>query len=108
MYSLYIAVFLRMEYCLSIQHHQGIGMNQYYQNVAGPNSCYEQVGRRFQRMVSDPKVQKHQAVTITRRDDEAAEAWNRILQELDDTDGITVERLCPNSVRIGWNKYPDC
>lgn len=83
-------------------------MNQYYQNVAGPNSCYEQVGRRFQRMVSDPKVQKHQAVTITRRDDEAAEAWNRILQELDDTDGITVERLCPNSVRIGWNKYPDC
>jgi hypothetical protein len=81
------------------------GMNQNNTNVAGASSCYEQVGRRFQRMVSDPNVQKHQAVTITRRADEALEAWDRILQELDETDGITVERLDLDSVRIGWKRY---
>jgi hypothetical protein len=72
-----------------------------------PNS-YEQVGRRIQRMVSDPSVQKHQAVSITRREDEAPEAWERVLQELDETDGITIERLGGDSVRVGWKRYIDC
>ena len=71
-----------------------------------PNS-YEHVGRRIQKMVSDPKVQKHQAVTITRREDEAPEAWERILQEFDETDGITVQRLDQNCVQIGWKGYMD-
>jgi hypothetical protein len=71
-----------------------------------PNS-YEQVGRRIQQMVSDPKVQKHQAVNITRREDESPEAWERVIQELDETDGVTVERPEPDSVRIGWKRYID-
>jgi hypothetical protein len=69
-----------------------------------PNS-YEHVGRRIQKMVSDPKVQKHQAVKITRREDEAPEAWERVLQELDETDGITVQRLDQDCVQIGWKGY---
>ena len=71
-----------------------------------PNS-YEHVGRRIQRMVSDPGVQKLQAVTVVRRDDESPEAWDRVLREFDETDGITVERLSSESVRIGWKKYID-
>ena len=71
-----------------------------------PNS-YEQVGRRIQRMVADPSVQKVQAVTILRREDESPAAWERVLQEFDETDGITVERLEEGSVRIGWKKYLD-
>lgn len=76
------------------------------QNTFVPNS-YEQVGRRIQRMVSDPGVQKIQAVKVARRDDESPEAWERVLQELDETDGITVERVDPDNVRIGWQKYND-
>lgn len=75
--------------------------------TATPNS-YEHVGRRIQKMVSDPKTQKLQAVSITRREDEAPEAWERVLQELDETDGITVERLDQDRVRIGWKSYIDC
>lgn len=71
-----------------------------------PNS-YERVGRRIQKMVSDPGVQKIQAVTVLKRDDESPEAWERVLQELDETDGITVERISSESVRIGWKKYID-
>ncbi|OEC62456.1 hypothetical protein A7D21_26970 [Pseudomonas sp. AP19] len=71
-----------------------------------PNS-YEQVGRRIQRMVSDPGVQKVQAVTILRREDESPDAWDQVLQEFDETDGITVERLAEGSVRISWKRYID-
>lgn len=71
-----------------------------------PNS-YEQVGRRIQRIVSDPGVQKVQAVTVVKRDDESPDAWERVLQEFDETDGITVERLGADSVRIGWQRYVD-
>ncbi len=72
------------------------------------SKAYEHVGRRIQMMVSDPKVQKHQAVSIKRRDDEALDAWDRVLQELDETDGVTVERLGQDHVRIGWRSYLDC
>jgi hypothetical protein len=71
-----------------------------------PNS-YEQVGRRIQKIVSDPKVQKHQAVSVTRREEETLEAWERVLQELDETDGVTVERMDKDCVRIGWKRYID-
>lgn len=70
-------------------------------------SSYEKLGRRIQQIVSDPKVQKYQAVNVSRREEESPEAWDRVLRELDETDGITVERLEPGCVRIGWKRYID-
>lgn len=83
-------------------------MNLIADRTTSPFKAYEHVGRRIQMMVSDPKVQKHQAVSIKRRGDESPEAWERVLQELDETDGITVERLDQDHVRIGWRSYLDC
>lgn len=70
-------------------------------------NTYEQIGRRIQRMVSDPNAQKVQTIKIARRDDESPKAWERVIQELDETSGITVERLEDDSVRVGWQKYVD-
>ena len=83
-------------------------MNQVAPSITFAPNSYEHVGRRIQRMVSDPKVQKHQAVSITRREDEAPEAWERVLRELGETDGVTVEHLEQDCVRIGWKRYIDC
>jgi hypothetical protein len=80
-------------------------MDQSAINITFVHNSYEHVGRRIQKMVSDPRVQKHQAVSITRREDEAPDAWERVLQELDETDGITVDRLDQDCVRIGWKGY---
>lgn len=80
-------------------------MNQSATNITFVPNSYEHVGRRIQKMVSDPKVQKHQAVRVTRREDEAPEAWERVLHELDETYGITVERLDQDCVHIGWKSY---
>ncbi|MCQ2994042.1 DUF1654 domain-containing protein [Pseudomonas syringae] len=70
-------------------------------------SSYELVGRRIQRTVADPKVQKLQRVTVTRREDETTEAWDRVMRDLEETDGVTVDRAMDGSVIIGWKQYID-
>ena len=70
-------------------------------------SPYEIVGRRIQRLVADPMVQKIQVVTVTRRDDEPVEAWERVLAELEATDGVVVDRDEDGTARIGWKQYID-
>ncbi|MEB0008654.1 DUF1654 domain-containing protein [Pseudomonas sp. RTB3] len=73
---------------------------------ASPTS-YELVGRRIQRVVADPSVQKIQSVTVSRREDEPPDAWARVLDDLEATDGVEVDRLTDGSVRIGWKRYID-
>ncbi|CAM3321175.1 hypothetical protein BZK31_18135 [Pseudomonas floridensis] len=68
---------------------------------------YEQIGRRIQRMVAAPQVQKVQSVTVTRRDDEPCELWDIVLQEIEETEGIQVRRREDGSVWIGWQRYID-
>lgn len=70
-------------------------------------NTYQQVRRRIERMVSDPRAQKIQTIQIAKRDEEPHESWERVIQELEETDGITVERFEDDSVRIAWQKYID-
>lgn len=70
-------------------------------------SDYEAIGRRIQRLVSAPKVQRVQWVVVNRRDDEPLEGWDKVLQEIKETDGIQIERLEDGAVRIGWQRYID-
>ena len=70
-------------------------------------SSYQQIGRRIQRMVAAPNVQKVQFVTVTRLDGEPSDIWDRVLQEIEDTEGIQVDRLEDGSVCIGWKRYID-
>lgn len=70
-------------------------------------SDYEAIGRRIQRLVAAPKVQKVQWIIVNRRDDEPVEGWDRVLQEIEETDGIQLERFADGTVRIGWQRYID-
>jgi hypothetical protein len=70
-------------------------------------SDYEAIGRRIQRLVAAPKVQKVQWVIVNRREDEPVEGWDRVLHEIEETDGIQVERFEDGAVRIGWQRYID-
>lgn len=40
---------------------------------------YEQIGRRIQRMVASPDVQKVQFITVSRLDGEPSEIWDTVL-----------------------------
>ncbi len=71
------------------------------------SSSYEQIGKRIQRLVSAPNVQKTQWVIVARRDDEPVDSWNVVLQEIEETEGIEIDRQPDGSVRIGWQRYID-
>lgn len=71
-------------------------------------ATYEQLGQRIQRIVAAPGVQKIQAVTVSRLDDEPLALWERVLAEMEGTDGVVLERFADGSVRIGWRQYIDC
>lgn len=77
--------------------------------IASPASqardSYELVGRRIQRLIAAPGVQKVQAITVTRLEAEPAEAWQQVLQEIEETSGVSMERLESGAVRIGWREY---
>ncbi|MBI6768397.1 DUF1654 domain-containing protein [Pseudomonas syringae] len=70
-------------------------------------SSYEQIGKRIQRLVSAPNVQKTQWVIVARRDDEPEDSWNVVLQEIEETEGIEIDLQPDGSVRIGWQRYID-
>ncbi|MHA6235218.1 DUF1654 domain-containing protein [Pseudomonas mohnii] len=79
------------------------------QEVVSPLSLardsYESVGRRIQRLITSPGVQKVQVITVARNDDESPEAWRQVIQEIEETNGVRIERLDGDAVRIGWREY---
>jgi len=73
--------------------------------VSNTRNSYELVGRRIQRLIAAPGVQKVQAIIVTRLEAEPAEAWQQVLQEIEETSGVSMERLESGAVRIGWREY---
>jgi hypothetical protein len=71
---------------------------------AKPRS-YEQIGHRVKEIISDPKVQKVQFVTVSRLPNEGASEWRRLMIEIASTQGIRVEKLDKDSFKIGWREY---
>ncbi|MCK9747990.1 DUF1654 domain-containing protein [Pseudomonas syringae pv. syringae] len=76
-------------------------------NGSTGRSSYEQIGKRIQRLVSAPNVQKTQWVIVVRRDDEPLDSWNVVLHEIEETEGIEIDRQPDGSIRIGWQRYID-
>lgn len=72
-----------------------------------PRNSYELVGRRLQRLIASPRVQRVQLLEVSRRDDESPEAWQQVIQDIGDTAGIRIEYLDDGTVRIGWREYCD-
>jgi hypothetical protein len=66
---------------------------------------YELVGRRIQRLITAPSVQKVQVVTVARNDNESPEAWQQVILEIGETIGVCIEYLEGGAVRIGWRGY---
>ncbi|UNM22099.1 DUF1654 domain-containing protein [Pseudomonas sp. ArH3a] len=82
-------------------------MNQTPYSVSKPRNSYELVGRRLQRIIASPRVQRIQLVEVSRREDESPEAWHQVIQDIGDTAGIRVEHLEDGAVRISWREYCD-
>lgn len=68
---------------------------------------YEQIGHRVKELITDPKVQSLQCVTITRLPNENPADWRRLLNEMASTAGIRIDPIENGAFRIGWREYCD-
>jgi hypothetical protein len=75
--------------------------------IPSTTTSYELAGRRLQALIAAPGVQKRMAVTVSRLEHEAEEDWQRLIDEISETDGVMVESLQGGAIRIGWKQYCD-
>ena len=73
-----------------------------------PGCSYKRLGQRVQRLIYSPHVQKVQVIDLAPEPADNTCDWERLIDELEGTPGIRVERLESGSYRVGWREYVDC
>jgi hypothetical protein len=71
------------------------------------SGSYERLGYRLQGLIASPHVQKRQYIEVRPAPDESATDWAMLLNALEETNGIQVERVEPDVIRIAWREYID-
>ncbi|AHF68717.1 DUF1654 domain-containing protein [Pseudomonas cichorii] len=72
-----------------------------------PPHTYERIGHRLRDLVSAPKAQRLQCVTVRRLKEEDPADWRRVINEIAGTAGVKVEDLGNEAYRIAWSDYCD-
>lgn len=72
-----------------------------------PSLSYERLGLRIQQAIASPHVQKRQFIEVKPTPDESQDDWRRLLSDLEDTQGVRIERLESGLIRIGWREFVD-
>lgn len=70
-----------------------------------PSGSFERLGYRVQRLIASPHVQKRQFVDVKPAPDESEADWARLLEALEETNGIRVERVDQGLIRIAWRDF---
>jgi Tfp pilus assembly protein PilN len=65
-------------------------------------SGYERLARRIQSVISTPRAQVERQAVISRQLDDQQSDWDRLLEELRDTDGVTMTPRSDGSVHLAW------
>ena len=82
-------------------------MHRIEQERPTPRNSYELIGSRIRSLITSSCVQTVQAIVVSRRDNESKEAWQRVIQDIEETTDAQVDRLSDGAVRIGWRKNHD-
>ncbi|WP_130928597.1 DUF1654 domain-containing protein [Pseudomonas sp. Sample_20] len=68
---------------------------------AAPDA-YERMGMRVQKIINSPTAQKAKAALIFRLPDEPMGDWERLLEEIDENDNVTLAYRDDGGVQIFW------
>ncbi|WP_431484177.1 DUF1654 domain-containing protein [Pseudomonas solani] len=63
---------------------------------------YVQLARRVQALVSTPRAQIEHQVVIDREPGDIQLAWDQLLEEIGETEGVTLTRRADGSVHVFW------
>lgn len=65
-------------------------------------SSYELLGIRVQKIINSPAAQKSKAALLHRLPDEAANDWERVIEEIGETDNVTLAHRDDGGVQVFW------
>ena len=65
-------------------------------------SGYERLARRIQGVISTPRAQVERRAVISRQPDDQQIDWDRLLEELRDTESVTVTPGSDGSIHLAW------
>ncbi|MBB3239229.1 hypothetical protein FHW68_000701 [Pseudomonas sp. Tn43] len=63
---------------------------------------YERLGMRVQKIINSPTAQKAKAALIFRLPDESVDEWERLLEEIDENDNVTLAHRDDGGVQVFW------
>ncbi|VVM60460.1 hypothetical protein PS659_01289 [Pseudomonas fluorescens] len=63
---------------------------------------YVRMGLRVQKIINSPTAQKARAALIFRLADEQVDEWERLLEEIDENDNVTLAYRDDGGVQIFW------
>lgn len=63
---------------------------------------YACMGLRVQKIINSPTAQKARAALIFRLPDEPVDEWERLLEEIDENDNVTLAYRDDGGVQIFW------
>lgn len=66
-------------------------------------SSYELLGQRIQRVINSPRAQAEKCAEISRLPEERQEDWDRLLEELETLEHVTITPMEGEAVRLRWN-----
>ncbi|MCW0920895.1 DUF1654 domain-containing protein [Pseudomonas glycinis] len=66
------------------------------------SDAYERMGMRVQKIINSPTAQKAKAALIFRLPDEPMDDWERLLEEIDENDNVTLAYRDDGGVQIFW------
>lgn len=67
-------------------------------------NAYEQLVKRIREVITAPPVQRRRQVTIARQAGESVDDWDRLLDEMDTAEELTITRNDDGSVSLRWKK----
>ena len=72
-----------------------------------PLTSYALLGMRLQRAINSPGAQRSKSALLERLPGDLDEDWNQVLEELSDTDNVTVAHRDDGHVQIFWTVPKD-
>ncbi|WP_095148146.1 DUF1654 domain-containing protein [Pseudomonas sp. Irchel s3a18] len=63
---------------------------------------FELLGLRIQKIISAPSAQKRKTVVIRKTSDECPQDWKRLLEDIADTEDVTLSPEEDGAVRVSW------
>ncbi|WP_429378884.1 DUF1654 domain-containing protein [Pseudomonas frederiksbergensis] len=87
-----------VKYCMPVQLNKD---NSVATTSVSPDT-YERLGMRVQKIINSPTAQKAKAALIFRLPDEPVDEWERLLEEIDENDNVTLAHRDDGGVQIFW------